>query len=160
VRKYSIVTSGLVALALIALAPVRRGRQSALSAQEMIRVRDLTIGDNNVPVRLMGYGLVVGLDGSGDRASGGKQGGMTVNSIVNLLRRFGVQLPVEALKIRNVAAVLVTAEISPYLRPGGRFEIHVSSVGDARSLRGGVLWMTPLLTDVGGDQMASAQGPL
>src|SRR5581483_9267387 len=118
------------------------------------------IQDKAVPVRLMGYGLVVGLDGSGDRASGGKQGGMTVNSVVNLLRRFGIQLPVEALKIRNVAAVLVTAEVSPYLRAGGRFEIHVSSVGDARSLRGGVLWMTPLMSDVGGEPVATAQGAL
>ncbi|HEY4219250.1 MAG TPA: flagellar basal body P-ring protein FlgI [Gemmatimonadaceae bacterium] len=136
------------------------GSAASLSAQEMIRVRDLTIGDNNVPVRLMGYGLVVGLDGSGDRASGGKEGGMTVNSIVNLLRRFGVSIPLEAMKTRNIAAVLVTAEVSPYLRPGGKFEIHVSSVGDARSLRGGVLWMTPLLSDVGGDPVATAQGAL
>ena len=143
-----------IASTLIAAAPLRLG------AQEMIRIRDLTIEDKAIPVRLMGYGLVVGLDGSGDRSSGGKQGGMTVNSVVNLLRRFGIQLPVEALKTRNVAAVLVTAEISPYLRPGGRFEIHVSSVGDARSLRGGVLWMTPLLSDVGGEPMASAQGSL
>jgi flagellar P-ring protein precursor FlgI len=129
-----------------------------LGAQEMIRVRDLTIEDKAIPVRLMGYGLVVGLDGTGDRSGGGKQGGMTVNSVVNLLRRFGIQLPVEALKMRNVAAVLVTAEVSPYLRPGGRFEVHVSSVGDARSLRGGVLWMTPLLADVGAQPVASAQG--
>jgi len=55
-----------------------------------------------------------------DKASGGKLGGMTVNSVVNLLRRFGIQVPVEAMKTRNVAAVLVTAEVSPYLRPGGR----------------------------------------
>ncbi|MEO6878900.1 MAG: flagellar basal body P-ring protein FlgI, partial [Gemmatimonadaceae bacterium] len=127
-------------------------------AQEMVRVRDLTIEDKAVPVRLLGYGLVVGLDGSGDRASGGKQGGMTVNSIVNLLQRFGVTIPVEAMKTRNIAAVLVTAEVSPYLRPGGKFEIHVSSVGDARSLRGGVLWMTPMLSDVGGEPVATAQG--
>jgi len=79
---------------------------------------------------------------------------------VNLLRRFGIQVPVEAMKTRNVAAVLVTAEISPYLRPGGRFEVHVSSLGDARSLRGGVLWMTPLQSDVGGQPMATAQGPV
>jgi flagellar P-ring protein precursor FlgI len=129
-------------------------------AQDMIHVRDLTIEDKAIPVRLMGYGLVIGLDGTGDRSSGGKQGGMTVNSVVNLLRRFGIQVPVEAMKTRNVAAVLVTAEVSPYLRPGGRFEVHVSSLGDARSLRGGVLWMTPLQSDVGGQPMATAQGPV
>jgi flagellar P-ring protein FlgI len=130
------------------------------NAQEMIRLRDLTIEDKAIPVRLMGYGLVIGLDGTGDRAGGGKAGGMTVNSVINLLRRFGIQLPVEALKTKNVAAVLVTAEISPYLRAGGKFEIHVSSVGDARSLRGGVLWMTPLLSDIGSEPVASAQGPV
>jgi flagellar P-ring protein precursor FlgI len=142
---------GLTLSLLLAAAP-------ALRAQEMIRVRDLTIEDKAIPVRLMGYGLVIGLDGTGDRSSGGKTGGMTVNSVVNLLRRFGVQLPVEAMKTRNAAAVLVTAEVSPYLRAGGKFEIHVSSVGDARSLRGGVLWMTPMLSDVGGQPVASAQG--
>ena len=143
-------------LALCALLPAR----TALGAQEMIRIRDLTIEDKAIPVRLLGYGLVIGLDGTGDRSGGGKSGGMTVNSVVNLLRRFGVQIPVEALKTRNVAAVLVTAEISPYLRAGGRFEIHVSSLGDARSLRGGVLWMTPMLADVGSQPLASAQGPV
>jgi flagellar P-ring protein FlgI len=130
----------------------------ALSAQEMIRVRDLTIEDKAIPIRLLGYGLVIGLDGTGDRSGGGKQGGMTVNSVVNLLRRFGVQIPVEAMKTRNVAAVLVTAEVSPYLRAGGKFEIHVSSVGDARSLRGGVLWMTPLQSDASSAPVATAQG--
>ena len=128
--------------------------------QDMTRVRDLTIEDKAVPVRLMGYGLVIGLDGTGDKSSGGKQGGMSVNSIVNLLRRFGVELPVEALKSKNVAAVLVTSEVSPYLRTGGKFEVHVSSIGDARSLRGGVLWSTPLLSDVGSDPVATAQGPV
>jgi flagellar P-ring protein precursor FlgI len=129
-------------------------------AQDMTRVRDLTIQEKAIPVRLMGYGLVIGLDGTGDKSSGGKQGGMSVNSTVNLLRRFGIELPVEALKSKNVAAVLVTAEVSPYLRSGGKFEVHVSSIGDARSLRGGVLWSTPLLSDVGADPVATAQGPM
>lgn len=131
-----------------------------LRAQEMIHVRDLTIEDKAIPVRLMGYGLVIGLDGTGDKASGGKLGGMTVNSVVNLLRRFNVQIPIEAMKTKNVAAVLVTAEVSPYLRAGGRFQVHVSSLGDARSLRGGVLWMTPLQADASGQPVATAQGPL
>ncbi|MEO7085029.1 MAG: flagellar basal body P-ring protein FlgI [Gemmatimonadaceae bacterium] len=150
------VLSRGVVTALLALAAMAAAAPAG--AQEMIRVRDLTIEDKAIPVRLMGYGLVIGLDGSGDRSSGGRAGGMTVNSVMNLLRRFGIQLPVEAMKTRNAAAVLVTAEVSPYLRPGGRFEVHVSSLGDARSLRGGVLWMTPLLSDVGSDPVATAQG--
>lgn len=125
-----------------------------------VRIRDLTIQEQSVPVRLMGYGLVVGLDGTGDRTMGGGSSGHTVQSVANLLRRFNVEVPAEVLRTRNVAAVLVTAEVSPYLRPGGRFEIHVSSVGDARSIRGGVLWVTPLVSEVGGSPMASAQGPL
>lgn len=143
----------------IALLGVLAAAAAPAAAQD-VRVRDLTLADATVPVRLMGYGLVVGLDGTGDRVTGGRGGGQTVQSVANLLRRFDIEVPAEMLRTRNVAAVLVTAEMSPYLRPGGRFEIQVSSVGDAKSLRGGVLWMTPLVSDVGGSPMATAQGPL
>lgn len=129
------------------------------SAQD-VRIQDLTLGNHDVPTRLMGYGLVVGLDGTGDRVIGGFSSGHTVRSVANLLRRFDVEVPEQVLRTRNVAAVLVTAEVSPYLRPGGRFEIHVSSLGDAVSLRGGVLWLTPLVPDMGAGPVASAQGPL
>jgi flagellar P-ring protein FlgI len=132
---------------------------TSAAAQEP-RIRDLTIQDQAVPVRLMGYGLVVGLDGSGDRVTGGRTSGHTVQSVANLLRRFDVEVPAEFIRMRNVAAVLVTAEVSPFLRPGGRFEAHISSIGDARSLRGGVLWMTPLISDVGGSPVATVQGAL
>ena len=124
------------------------------------RIRDLTVEDASVPVRLMGYGLVVGLSGTGDRVGGTRGAVYTVQSVANLLKRFGVDVPAEILQTRNVAAVLVTAEVSPFLRPGGHFDIHVASVGDARSLRGGVLWMTPLVAGPGGSAMASAQGAL
>lgn len=127
---------------------------------QQTRISDLTIQEAEIPVRLVGYGLVVGLDGTGDRAIGGSAGGHTVQSVANLLRRFEIEVPAQVLRTRNVAAVLVTAEISPYLRPGGRFEISVSSLGDARSLRGGVLWMTPLVADAGELPLATAQGPL
>jgi flagellar P-ring protein precursor FlgI len=123
-------------------------------------IRDLVIEDQAVPVRLMGYGLVVGLDNTGDNGYGGRSSQQTVQSVVNLLKRFDVSVPPELLRTRNVAAVLVTAEVSPYLRAGGKFETHVSSVGDARSLRGGVLWMTPLVADPGGQPVATAQGQL
>jgi flagellar P-ring protein precursor FlgI len=142
------------ALALLAAALL------AAPAAAQVRVRDLTVSEQAVPVRLMGYGLVVGLDGTGDRAAGGSQGGHTVQSVANLLRRFDVEVPAAAIRTRNAAVVLVTAEVSPYLRPGGRFEVKVASLGDARSLRGGVLWMTPLVADVGGASVAAAQGPV
>jgi flagellar P-ring protein precursor FlgI len=83
-----------------------------------------------------------------------------VRSVANLLRRFDIEVPEQMLRTRNVAAVLVTAEASPYLRPGGRFEVHVASLGDAASLRGGVLWMTPLSEGPDVTPVATAQGPL
>jgi flagellar P-ring protein FlgI len=121
----------------------------------------LTQRDGDVPIRVVGYGLVVGLDGTGDRSFGSLAGSVqTVRSVTNLLRRFNIEIPPERLRLRNVAAVLVTAEISPYLRPGARFEVQVASVGDATSLRGGVLWMTPLLAAPNAPPVATAQGAL
>jgi flagellar P-ring protein precursor FlgI len=133
---------------------------SAAPVTAQVRIRELTIAEQSVPVRLMGYGLVVGLDGTGDNTMSGRGTGQTVQSVANLLRRFDVEVPPEMLRTRNVAAVLVTAEVSPYLRAGGRFEVHVSSLGDARSIRGGVLWMTPLVAEAGGQPLGSAQGSL
>lgn len=133
---------------------------SPLRAQSA-RIADLTTRAGEVPRRLVGYGLVVGLEGTGDRSFGGFAGETpTVRSIVNLLKRFNVVVPPQALISRNVAAVLVTAEASPYLRAGGRFEVQVSSLGDASSLRGGVLWITPLVSDPNQPPVATAQGPL
>ncbi|MBI2406701.1 MAG: flagellar basal body P-ring protein FlgI [Gemmatimonadetes bacterium] len=131
----------------------------ALQAQTPA-VRDLVIAGGAAPVRLMGYGLVTGLAGTGDRAAAGAGARHTVQSVANLLARFGIDVPPASLRVRNVAAVLVTAEVSPYLRAGGRFDVRVSSIGDAQSLRGGVLWMTPLLADANGEPLAGAQGAL
>jgi len=125
------------------------------------RVGDLTIRKGEIPRRLVGYGLVVGLDGTGDRSFGGVSfGNPTIHSVVNVLRRFDIEIPSEHLHLKNVAAVLITAEVSPYLRAGGRFEVQVSALADATSLRGGVLWMTPLVTDPDQPPVATAQGPI
>lgn len=129
-------------------------------AQNDVKIRDLTSAEGAVPVRLVGYGLAVGLDNTGDRALGGQTAGPTVQSVINILRRFNVEVPAEYIRMRNVAAVLVTAEVSPYLRPGGRFEVQISSIGDARSLRGGTLFMTPLVADPNGPPLGAAQGTL
>jgi flagellar P-ring protein precursor FlgI len=140
----------------ILLAPVLGAPAAAQT-----RVADLTVRQGDVPRRLVGYGLVVGLDGTGDRSFGGVSGQTpSVRSVVNLLRRFNVEVPAERLRLRNVAAVLVTAEVSPFLRAGGRFEVQVSAIGDATTLKGGVLWMTPLVTDPNQPAVATAQGPL
>lgn len=148
----------LLVCALLAAAAVPLRPATAL-AQD-VRIRDVTIAERDVPVRLVGYGLVVGLDGTGDRAIGTYGARHTVQSVANLLRNFDIEVPATMLRTRNVAAVLVTAEVSPYLRPGGRFDVQVASLGDAISLRGGVLWMTPLLPDLGGPALATAQGAL
>ena len=129
-------------------------------AQADVKIRDLTTAEGALPVQLIGYGLVVGLDGTGDRAIGGQTAGQTVQSIVNLLKRFDIEVPAEMLRVRNVAAVIVTAELSPFLRPGSRFDIHVGSIGDARSLRGGELFMTPMSSSVGGKSVGVASGSL
>ncbi len=144
----------VLALATLLLVP------ATAHAQAEVKIRDLTNPEGAMPMRLVGYGLVVGLDGTGDRAVGGQSAGQTVQSVINILRRFNVEVPADLIRMRNVAAVLVTAEVSPFLRAGGRFEVHVSSMGDARSLRGGVLYMTPLVGDPNGPSLASAQGTL
>ena len=149
-----------IALLAVLVAPFVAPLRAQAPAAAGTKIRDLVIGEEAAPVRLMGYGLVVGLDGTGDRGVGGRGSQQTVQSVANLLRRFDVDVPAEMLRTQNVAAVLVTAEASPYLRSGGRFEIHVSSVGDARSLKGGVLWMTPLVAEAGAGPVATAQGPL
>jgi flagellar P-ring protein precursor FlgI len=151
-------TRGTVSLTLLAVAV---GFLPAVArAQSDVKIRDLTTAEGALPVRLVGYGLVIGLDNTGDRAIGGQTAGQTVQSVINLLKRFEIEVPEEKLRMRNVAAVLVTAEVSPYLRAGGRFDIHVSSMGDARSLRGGELWMTPLVSEVGGKSVATGQGSM
>ncbi|MGH7742699.1 MAG: flagellar basal body P-ring protein FlgI [Candidatus Eiseniibacteriota bacterium] len=131
----------------------------AQAARAAERIGDLTAHEGDVPMRLVGYGIVVGLDGTGDRSFGyGTSSTPTVRSVVNLLRRFDIEVPAEQLRLRDVAAVMVTAEASPYLRAGGRFEVSVSAMGDATSLRGGVLWITPLVTDPDQPAVATAQG--
>ena len=147
-----------VAATVLALALVT---WSAASARADARVGELTVRDGDVPRRLLGYGLVVGLDGSGDR-SFGTSGATTptVRSVINLLRRFGIEVPPDRLRLRDVAAVAVTAEVSPYLHTGGRFDVQVSALGDAQSLAGGVLWMTPLVTGPDDPPVGSAQGAL
>ena len=106
--------------------------------------------------QLIGYGLVVGLDGTGDR----DQVKFTGQSVTNMLQDFGVTLPSNANpKLRNAAAVTVTAEVPPSYSPGQTINVTVSSLGDAKSLRGGLLLMTPL-RGVDGEIYAIAQGDL
>lgn len=106
---------------------------------------------------LVGYGLVVGLDGTGDQTM---QAPFTGQSLTNMLSQLGITVPPGTnMQLRNVAAVMITADLPPFARPGQRIDINVSSVGNARSLRGGTLLMTPL-KGADGDTYAIAQGNL
>jgi flagellar P-ring protein FlgI len=144
----------------IVIALLMLAAAAAPLVSQSVRVRDLVIEERDVPVRLMGYGIVVGLDGTGDRAMGSHGSPHTVRSVTNLLQRFGIDVPAELLRTRNVAAVLVTAEVSSYTRPGSRFDVNVASLGDAVSLRGGMLWSTPLTTGPADAAAATAQGAI
>ncbi|MBL1270127.1 MAG: flagellar basal body P-ring protein FlgI [Halomonas sp.] len=105
--------------------------------------------------QLVGYGLVVGLDSTGDQTT---QAPFTSQSLTNMLSQLGVTVPAGTnLQLRNVAAVMVTADLPPFSRPGQRLNIVVSSIANARSLRGGTLLMTPL-RGADGETYAIAQG--
>src|SRR5690606_28102792 len=120
-----------------------------------VRVGDVARFQGAAPIPLVGYGLVVGLDKTGDR----RRTVFPAQTLANMLERFGVAVPAEAIKIENVAAVLVTAELPPFVRQGARLDVTASSIGDARSLQGGTLVPTPL-RGPDGTVYALAQGPL
>lgn len=105
-----------------------------------IRIKDVTHIEGVRDNQLIGYGLVVGLDGTGDGASTE----FTVRSLVSFLRRSGVTIDPNLVKVSNVAAVIVTADLPPFARPGARIDVTVSSIGDAEDLSGGTLLLTPL----------------
>ncbi len=119
------------------------------------RLKDVVSIQGVSPTPLMGYGLVVGLNKTGDK----RQTIFSAQTLANRLERFGVSVPAAQMKVENIAAVLVTAELPAYVRPGARIDVTASSVGDARSLQGGTLLATPLRGG-NGEIYALAQGPL
>ncbi|MGF1552928.1 MAG: flagellar basal body P-ring protein FlgI [Paracoccaceae bacterium] len=142
----------LVALALaLALAPVL-----TLPATAAPRLKDLVDVEGVRGNDLVGYGLVVGLDGTGDSI---RNSPFTEEALANLLERLGVNVSGEAFRTRNVAAVIVTAVLPPFARAGSRLDVSVSAIGDAGSLMGGTLVMTPL-NAADGAVYAVAQGPI
>lgn len=140
---------------LCALLLVLGGGLSALVQAEQVRdIADFAgVRDN----ALVGYGLVIGLDGTGDQTM---QAPFTGQGLTNMLSQLGITVPPGTnMQLRNIAAVMVTAKLPPFARPGQQIDVVVSSIGNARSLRGGTLLMTPL-KGVDGDTYALAQGNL
>ena len=143
---------------LIALAALMAFAASPTDAQHSgHRIKDLATVQGVRKNQLMGYGLVVGLDGTGDQTS---QAPFTVQSFRNMLNQLGVRVPDNVqIQLDNVAAVMVTADLPPFSRPGQTIDITVSSIANADSLRGGNLIMTPLRA-ADGQVYAMAQGNL
>ncbi|MGB6055355.1 MAG: flagellar basal body P-ring protein FlgI, partial [Burkholderiaceae bacterium] len=114
----------------------------AAPASQAERLKDLASIQGVRQNQLVGYGLVVGLDGSGDQTT---QTPFTVQSVISMLQQMGVNLPAaNRMQLKNVAAVMVTASLPPFAQPGQQLDVTVSSMGNAKSLRGGTLVMTPL----------------
>lgn len=133
-------------LALMMAMPVQAARIKELASIQGVRSN-----------QLVGYGLVAGLDGTGDQT---QQTPFTVLSIINMLRNMGTNLPAfSTLQLKNVAAVMVTANLPPFSKNGQLLDVTVSSIGNAKSLRGGTLLMTPL-KGADGQVYAMAQGNL
>ena len=136
----------LVALSILLLQPVHAERIKDLASIQGVRSN-----------QLLGYGLIVGLDGSGDKAGSSP---FTRQSLRNMLTQLGIVVPPGiALNPKNVAAVTVHADLPPFAKPGQQIDITVSSIGDAKSLRGGSLLMTPM-KGIDGQVYAIAQGNL
>jgi flagellar P-ring protein precursor FlgI len=126
--------------------------QTTTSAQ---RIKDIAYLSGSEVEQIIGYGLVVGLAGTGDS----HRSAFTVQSVTSMLKRFGITVPQSKLKTKNVAAVMITATLNSFLKTGSKFDVNISSLGDSKSLAGGTLLMTPL-SGINGDVYGFAQGPL
>lgn len=119
-----------------------------------VRLKDVAQVEGVRENQLVGYGLVVGLAGDGD-----SNAETTLRSVSNLLKRHGLTVDSSEVKAKNAAAVMITADIGPFLKEGARIDVTVASMGDAKTLQGGVLLQTPLV-GANGEVYAVAQGPI
>ncbi|MBM2813705.1 MAG: Flagellar P-ring protein [Ignavibacteria bacterium] len=117
------------------------------------RIKDIATIEGMTGTQVIGYGLVTGLNQTGDN----QQSTFTVQSVSNMLKRFGVTIPTQNPRTRNVAAVMVTTTIPTTMKRGSKVDVQVSSIGDATSLQGGILLMSPVSTS-DGDVVGMAQG--
>ena len=125
----------------------------ALGACGATRVKELTSIEGVRDNQLIGYGLVVGLAGTGDR----RQSVFSAQSLANLLQRMGVSVSPTAIQVSNTAAVMLTATLPPFAQPGARLDVTAAAIGDAKNLQGGLLLLTPL-KGADGQVYAAAQG--
>lgn len=143
--------SGSIFAALVALSLIFLSGTSAYG----VRIKDIVDIKGVRNNQLVGYGLVVGLDGTGD----GKKSKFTIQSLASMLEKMGVTVNPNDIAVSNVAAVMVTAELPAFGKSGGRIDALVNSIGDADNLQGGTLLLTPLKA-VNGQVFAVAQGPV
>jgi flagellar P-ring protein precursor FlgI len=137
------------------LAPIASLPAMAVTPDHKVLLRDIADVEGVRDNQLVGYGLVVGLQGTGDR----QQTFFTVQTLANAMKRMGVQISPAQVVVKNVAAVFITTSLPAFARNGMKLDITVSSAGDAKSLEGGVLLMTSL-RGPDGQVYAEAQGPL
>lgn len=124
-------------------------------AESATRIKDIAYLQGVRGKQVIGYGLVVGLNGSGDT----QRSTFTLQSVTSMLKRFGITVPQADLRLRNVAAVMVTGTVPGFAKEGGVLDVTVSSMGDATNLQGGTLLMTPL-SGIDGAVYAMAQGAI
>ena len=140
---------------MVAAIVVALGAIAPTPAMAEARIKDIAKVQGVRENELFGYGLVVGLQGTGDRA----QVTFTIQAVVSMLKKLGITVPAERLTLKNVAAVMVTGKLPPFAKMGSTLDVTVSSVGDATNLQGGTLLLTPLQA-ADGQIYAVGQGQL
>jgi flagellar P-ring protein precursor FlgI len=148
-----VIPQGSLLLAIILL--LLSASTAAAVEPVQIKIRDLATVEGVRENPLIGYGMIVGLNGTGDK----QQTVFAIQTLAGILQRMGVQIPASAVRVKNVASVFVTANLPPFARPGAPVDVTVSSIGDAKSLEGGMLLLTALY-GADGQVYAAAQGPL
>jgi flagellar P-ring protein precursor FlgI len=156
INKHRSKLLGLVCYsAMLAWSPSLSASDLGTAPQRQARVKDIASIEGIRDNQLVGYGIVVGLQGTGDS----QQTSFPTQTLAATLLRMGVSVPASSIRVQNLAAVFVSATLPPFARPGTKLDITVSSAGDARSLEGGLLLMTPLY-GADGKIYAQAQGAL
>ncbi len=143
-------SAALLALLLVAAPLVRLAPEA-----DAARLKDIANVGGTRANPVIGYGLVVGLNGTGDTDTSA----FTMQSVMSMLQKFGVSVPLSKIKTKNAAAVMITGDLPSFSKQGWRMDVMISSMGDASSLEGGTLLMTPMMA-ANGDVFAVAQGPV